>query len=95
MERNEGSVSHPDCVLEYPVKSKLSGPSAEQLPTFRSPHTDHHPAFPLRFLNSSDYREEEPLRAQLRDPGTTREDMGPLRPESEQELLLTWALITL
>ena len=34
----------PDCVLEYPVKSKLSGPSAEQVPTFRSLHTDHHPS---------------------------------------------------
>ena len=72
----------PDCVLEYPVKSKLSGPSAEQVPTFRSPHTDHHPAFSLRFLNSSDYREEEPLRAQPWGPWNNRGRHGFPTPES-------------
>ena len=77
----------PDCVLEYPVKSKLSGPSAEQVPTFRSPHTDHHPAFSLRFLNSSDYREEEPFRAQPWRPWNNKGRHGLLTPESRLRTL--------
>ena len=46
-ERNEGTVSSAPLHSVpgvFPATSEVSYPSAEQVPTFRSLHTDHHPS---------------------------------------------------
>lgn len=55
LEEMKGLHLHPSLhyVPKFPVSSKLSFPSAEQAPTFRTPHNNHH--FPL-FSQILDFR---------------------------------------
>ena len=81
----KGLSPHPPTVSQ---KYFLSPPSfhvhqQSKRPTFTSPHTDHHPPpFPLRFLTSSNYREEWPLSAQAWGPCSYKGRHGLLTPES-------------
>ena len=84
-ERNEGTVSSVPlhCVPGVsPATSEVSCPPAEQVPTFRSLHTDHHPPLFPQIPDSSDYREERPLRAKGWGPCSNKERHGLLTPES-------------